>query len=99
MTIYAESSSSEKRPKTIYAVSNAFKKCWTTNGRVKFIITALGIFGSFFCVGILQEVIMKGCYADDTRGNCKFGERFKYPITLVLVKCFFDLVFVQGMCH
>lgn len=90
-------SANEKRLKTFHVVGNGLKKCWTTNGRIKFIITAFGIFGSFFCVGIFQETIMRGCYGNDTSENCKYGERFKYAITIVLVKCFFGLVFVQGI--
>lgn len=87
---------SEKPIKTNQVVWNALKKCWISNGRIKFIITALGIFGSFFVVGILQEMIMRGCYGSDV-DNCKQGERFKHATTTVLVKCLCGLVFVQGI--
>lgn len=96
MSNHTDPNLTEKRLKTVHVFRNALKKCWTTNGRIKFIITALGIFGSFFCVGILQEMVMRGCYGDDTSKNCKHGERFKYAMTLVLVKSFCGLVFVQG---
>lgn len=74
---------------------SAIKNCWTANGKIKFIIIALGIFVSFVYVGVFQEKIMRGCYGD-TNKDCKNGEKFKFAITLVLVKSFCGLVFVTG---
>lgn len=89
---------SEKCAKSFPFVVTTLKNCWKNNGKVKLIFTAFGIFLSFVCVGIFQEKIMKSCYGDedDRNGECKHGERFRYAVTLVLVKTFFGLFFVLG---
>lgn len=68
------------------------KKSWQTNGRFKFIITAIGIFLSYSCVGILQEIIMKGYYGGDE----VTGEKFKYENTLVEVYLMLGLIFIKS---
>lgn len=77
-------------------VAELIKHHWKSNGRIKFIFVALGIFVSFVYVGVFQEKIMKGCYGDTSK-NCDNGERFKYAITLVFVKSFCGLVFIKGI--
>lgn len=68
------------------------KKSWQTNGRFKFIITAIGIFLSYSYVGILQEIIMKGYYGGDE----VTGEKFKYENTLVEVYLMLGLIFIKS---
>lgn len=70
---------------------------WKNNGRLKFITTALGIFLSYFVVGILQEKIMRGCYGDTVNKDCRNGERFKYAVTLVCVQSLCALTFIKGI--
>lgn len=88
---------SEKRLKIYHVIASTAKNYWKKNGKVKFIFTALGIIVLFVYVGILQEKIMRGCYGDNESNDCSHGEKFKYELTLVLVKSFFALIFVQGI--
>lgn len=67
---------------------------WAKNGRVKFVITAVGVFSTYLIIGILQEKIMKTPYGannDDTT-----GETFKYANTLVDVYLIFGLIFMKS---
>lgn len=67
---------------------------WAKNGRVKFVITAVGVFSTYLIIGILQEKIMKTPYGannDDT-----IGETFKYANTLVDVYLIFGLIFMKS---
>lgn len=80
----------------ISTVWNAFQKSWQNNGRFKFIVVALGIFLSYFIVGILQEKIMRGCYGDDTSKKCEKGEKFTYAITIALVQNVFAFIIIRG---
>lgn len=91
-----DSPTTERRCKVFYSAGNAIRNCWEANGKIKFIFVALGIFVSFIYVGIFQETIMRGCYGEDTSNECENGEKFKYAITLVLVKSFCGLVFIIG---
>lgn len=85
----------EKQRKAIHVVANTYRSHWKKNGKVKFLFTAMCIFVLFCYVGIIQEKIMRGCYGDDSN-NCKNGERFTGAMTVVLVKTFFGLIFIQG---
>lgn len=62
---------------------------WAENGRLKFIIIALGIFVSFLCVGLLQETFMKNTYGEEK-------EKFKYANTLVEVSLVSGLIFINS---
>lgn len=79
----------------IGSIFGYIKELWTSNGKVKFIFVALGILVSFVYVGVFQETIMKGCYGG-TNKQCTDGEKFTYATTLVFVKSFCGLVFIQG---
>lgn len=79
----------------ISTVWNAFQKSWQNDGRMKFIVVALGIFLSYFIVGILQEKIMRGCYGD-TSEKCEKGEKFTYAISIALVQNLFAFIIIRG---
>lgn len=72
-----------------FSVIRAIQTSWKNNGRLKFILTAAGIFVAYLCVGMLQEKIMRGCYGD----NC---ERFKYAVTLVGVQSLCAFIFIKS---
>lgn len=76
-------------------IIGAIKNVWTSNGKIKFLFVALGILVSFVYVGVFQEKIMRGCYGGTTK-DCSDGEKFKFATTLVFVKSFCGLVFIQG---
>lgn len=65
---------------------------WAQNGKVKLIITALGIFVSYLFVGFLQEKIMRGCYSNEDQ-QC---DKFTFAFTLVLVQFVFSYIFIKG---
>lgn len=77
-------------------IFDAIRESWTNNGRIKFILTALGIFLSFICVGILQERIMRGCYGDEGNKDCPPERRFKYAITLVAVQMLSAFILIKS---
>lgn len=60
----------------------------------KFIVTALGIFFSYFIYGILQEKVTRGKYGADEEGNG--GEKFTFTLTLVGVQCLWNWIFAKG---
>lgn len=62
---------------------------WNQNGRLKFVIIALGIFMSFLVVGLCQEKIMKTPYGDDE-------EEFTFPNTLVEVPLLSGFIFINS---
>lgn len=80
------------------AVFNGLRKIWAGNGRLKFIIVALGIFCSYFIVGILQERTMRVCYSDerDDKGKCKDADTFKYAVTIALVQNFLAFIIIRS---
>lgn len=81
-------------------ISNVFgtiKSFWTSNGKIKFLFVALGILVSFVYVGVFQEKIMRGCYGGDVKDGCKDGEKFRFATSLVFVKSFCGLIFIQGV--
>lgn len=86
----------EKQLKAIHVIANTYRSHWKKNGMAKLLFTAFCIFVLFLYVGIIQEKMMRGCYGD-TSDNCKNGERFTYAMTVVLVKTFFGLIFIQGI--
>lgn len=86
------SPSRESRFKPIHIVVSYVGRHWEENGNVKLVITALGIFLSYFLVGILQEKIMRGDYCDEN-GKC---ERFDYAVTLICVQFIFSFTFIKG---
>lgn len=92
MTNQPESASGESQFKPFHIMANSIGRYWDKNGKVKLIITAVGIFVSYFIVGILQEKIMRGCYRNET-GNC---DKFKYELTLVGVQFIFSFTFIKG---
>lgn len=82
----------------ISTVWNAFQKSWQNNGRFKFIVVALGIFLSYFIVGILQEKIMRGCYGNVDGKKCADNDKFTYAITIALVQNVFAFIIIRGEC-
>lgn len=80
-----------------WKVIRLIRHSWKHNGRLKFMITALGIFLSYFIVGILQEKVMRGCYGDTVHKDCRNGERFKYAVTLVGVQSLCAFTFIKGI--
>lgn len=72
------------------------EKSWLKNGRVKFVITAIGICLSYLYVGLLQEKIMKGRYGDGVNGDGTIGETFKYANTLVEVYLIFGFIIIKS---
>lgn len=62
---------------------------WNQNGRLKFVIIALGIFMSFLVVGLCQEKIMKTPYGDDK-------EQFTFANTLVEVSLLSGFIFINS---
>lgn len=66
-----------------------FQNQWNNNGRLKFVIIALGIFISYLYVGLCQEKIMKSTYGDEE-------EKFTYANTLVEVSLVSGLIFINS---
>lgn len=85
----------ENRSK-FYHIHHAISQSWADNGRIKFIITAVGIFLSFLYVGALQERIMRGCYGDEDNKDCPPERRYKHAITLVAVQMLCAYILVKG---
>lgn len=56
--------------------------------RVKFVITASGIFSTYFVVGLLQEEITKGYY--------KNSKKFEYTYILVGVQYIWNFIVARG---
>ncbi|XP_031636441.1 solute carrier family 35 member B1-like [Contarinia nasturtii] len=82
-------SSSSSSP--IYAVVNTCQRQWRENGLIKLISIAVGIFLSYFVVGILQEKIVRVPYI----GSDKKEEKFKHVTTLVGVNFIFSFIFMK----
>lgn len=78
------------------SVFNALRKIWAGNGRLKFIIVALGIFCSYFVVGVLQERTMRVCYGDKVDGKCKDDDTFKYAVMIALVQNFLAFIIIRS---
>ncbi|XP_055306526.1 solute carrier family 35 member B1 homolog [Sitodiplosis mosellana] len=74
-------------------IASSIGRQWEENGKVKFIITALGIFLSYMLVGYLQEIIMRGKYCDES-DKC---ERYEYAVTLVCVQFLFSFTFIKAL--
>lgn len=60
----------------------------------RFVVSALGIFFSYFYFGILQEKITRGKYGANEDGN--LGEKFTFTLTLVGVQCLWNWIFAKG---
>lgn len=56
--------------------------------RVKFVITATGIFFLYFLVGILLEQITKGHYLN--------AKKFEYAFVLVGIQCIWSFIVARG---
>lgn len=69
---------------------------WAKNGRVKFVITAVGVFSTYLIIGILQEKIMKTPYGNAANDDDTIGETFKYANTLVDVYLIFGFIFMKS---
>lgn len=54
MVNHTDLSSSRKQPKS-HVIWDVLKTYWATNGQIKFILTALGIFGSFFALEYFKK--------------------------------------------
>lgn len=89
-----ESQSDPATKSRLERIGRAIQQNWKNNGRLKFIITAVGIFITYMYVGILQERMMRGCYGDDVNKDCRNGEKFKYAVTLVAAQslCAFTII-------
>lgn len=70
--------------------------CWKEHDRVKFIITALGIFLSYLCVGIFHEKIMKTRYGNEKNADGSIGETYTYANTLAGVSILSGFIFIGG---
>lgn len=70
-------------------VLQVLRNQWDGNGRLKFVIIALGIFISYLYVGLCQEKIMKTPYGENK-------ERFTYANTLVEVSLVSGLIFINS---
>lgn len=70
--------------------------CWKEHDRVKFIITALGIFLSYLCVGIFHEKIMKTRYGNENNADGSIGEMYTYANTLAGVSILSGFIFIGG---
>lgn len=57
--------------------------------RVKFVMTATGIFTIYFLVGILQEEITKGHYNN--------SKKFEYTFVLVGVQFIWNFIVARGL--
>lgn len=77
----------------INTVLNPIRDMWEQNGSIKLIIVALGIFSSFFIIGILQERIIKVPYVDSDG----IKEIFHYEFTLIGVQYIFTFILVKGV--
>lgn len=76
-------------------IVNTIQRQWKENGMIKLISIALGIFLSYFVVGILQEKIMRVPYQNDDGTS----EKFKFATTLVGVNFIFSFVFMKGSTY
>lgn len=70
-------------------VLQVLRNQWDGNGRLKFVIIALGIFISYLYVGLCQEKIMKTPYGENK-------EKFTYANTLVEVSLVSGLIFINS---
>lgn len=77
-------------------VPHMVRNSWMKNGRVKFVLTAIGIFLSYLCVGVMQERIMKGRYGTVVNDDNTIGEKYEYANTLVEVHITFGLICVRS---
>lgn len=64
--------------------------------KTKFIVSALGIFFSYFYYGILQEKITRGRYGDIRNDDGSHGEKFTFTLMLVGVQCLINWIFAKG---
>lgn len=85
--------SNQSQLNLINNVLSPIRNMWEQNGAIKLVIVALGIFSSFFIIGILQEKIIKVPYVDSD-GN---KERFQYEFTLIGVQYFCTFVLIKGV--
>ncbi|XP_055295411.1 solute carrier family 35 member B1 homolog [Sitodiplosis mosellana] len=83
-------SSNESRFNSIN-VLNSIRRMWAENGIIKLIIVAMGIFLSFFIIGILLEKMIKVPYIDSD-GN---KEKFHYEFTLIGVQYIFTYIITK----
>ena len=86
-------SSNQSQFKLINTVLNPIRDMWEQNGAIKLIIVALGIFTSFFIIGILQEKIIKVPYVDSDGKK----EIFQYEFTLIAVQYICTFILVKGV--
>lgn len=91
------SSHSNQNRSIIVRIVHVIQNSWETNGRLKFILIALGIFVSYICHGMFMERIMRGCYGDEGNKNCPDEKKFKYAIALVAVQMLCAFTAVRGM--
>lgn len=66
------------------------------NDKSRLIISASGIFVSYFIFGMLQEKITRGRYGTEENDDGTVGERFTFTLALVGVQCLFNWMFVKG---
>lgn len=62
----------------------------------KFIVCAVGIFGSYFYFGILQEKITRSRYGDTLNEDGSRGEMYTFALALVFVQCLCNWCFAKG---
>jgi solute carrier family 35 (UDP-galactose transporter), member B1 len=66
------------------------------NDKSRLMVSASGIFVSYFIFGMLQEKITRGRYGDEENIDGSAGERFTFTLALVGVQCLFNWLFVKG---
>lgn len=77
-------------------ITNVIRQSWESNGRLKFILIAIGIFVSFICHGMFMETLTRGCYGDKIDNKCPDDKKFKYPIAMVSVQMLCAFAAVKG---
>lgn len=91
------SSHSNQNRSIFIRIMDVIQQSWESNGRLKFMLIALGIFVSFICHGMFMERIMRGCYGDEGNKNCPDEKKFTYPIALVAIQMLCAFTAVRGM--
>lgn len=66
------------------------------NDKTRLMVSAGGIFVSYFIFGMLQEKITRGRYGTEENIDGTVGERFTFTLALVGVQCLFNWLFVKG---
>jgi solute carrier family 35 (UDP-galactose transporter), member B1 len=66
------------------------------NDKSRLLISASGIFVSYFIFGMLQEKVTRGRYGSEENDDGTIGERFTFTLALVGVQCLFNWLFVKG---